>query len=674
MEEKKKLASMVKEKLTEVKSYWKKAPDGKYIPFKEIAAYSVGGAGVYFIFSLMGLIALNAGSMLVAAGIGIDVVDLQTMNVISTVIGFLFAPARAMAFDNTRSKMGKFRPYILYMGLPTAICGCAFVYMPYETMDYSQKCITVFVLFTLLQFFSPFYQNAYTSLVQVLSPNSSERTWVIEISAIVYSFAPTVINPVLPLIGKLEDMRTYRISFPIFCVVGLIVSMLAVFGTNERIIVPKSHIQKMGFIEGLKKVSRNKYFWIINSSSWLGFLNTGIGYLFHWIFYYGMNNPTLYALLVVIKGEASTPGMALAAPLTNKFGKKKIFMISMIGQLFCLVMMRAFYKSFIPVFVFMFLKDTFGALSIIFLPSINADMMDYQQYKTGDRLEGFIGQSGPLLTSAISLVTGYAIPFILKGYGLSDNYADLYSSDFRNPIVKAMLICGIIGTVLSIIPMLFYDLDENKRSNMIKVLKIRATFEDYINGEMSEENFAEIAEAIEEAEEIIRNSEKYDKALVEATKITAEEIYKFETEEYISRLKRAEQIVKAGLDSLREFDRSTLVEAQNMPKETKVQKRERREAIRFAKDLERSAKLISHYYPDGITRPDKKALDNAYLMVDVTKEQKKAKKLTIKKTENDLKIYNTAAKPFIEAELMLKRQKAYSEFEELKKQYLNKQA
>ena len=38
--------------LTDVKHYWKKPPAGRYMPFKEIAAYSVGGIGAYFIITV----------------------------------------------------------------------------------------------------------------------------------------------------------------------------------------------------------------------------------------------------------------------------------------------------------------------------------------------------------------------------------------------------------------------------------------------------------------------------------------------------------------------------------------------------------------------------------------------------------------------------------------------
>lgn len=357
-----KLSEKISNGIKTIKSNWKTAPQGSYVPYKEIAAYSIGGAGVYFITAIVGRIGLSAGSMIVGASIGIKAMDLQTMNVITTLILLLIAPVRAMLFDNTKSKMGKFRPYLLTLGLPTAIIGTVFVYLPYETMGYTQKLIAVFVSYTLLQFFSPFYSSAYSGLVQVMSANSKERSWIIEISSIIYSFAPTVINPVLPLIGPLDDMKTYRIGFPIFCTIGVLVSMLCVFGTKERIIVPKQYVQKMSFFEGLKKVSHNKYFWIINISSWMSFLNQGYGYIFDWIFYYGMKNSAVYSIMTVIKGEAYTPGMVAAAPLTNKLGKKRVCLISLSIQVVCLILMIFLYKNYVLLFICIFIKEMVGAV------------------------------------------------------------------------------------------------------------------------------------------------------------------------------------------------------------------------------------------------------------------------------------------------------------------------
>ena len=522
------LAATAKTTLLNVKSQWKTPAEGKYVPYKEVAAYSVGGAGVYFITSMVGQITLAANSMIVGASIGLKAMDLQTINVIVTLIMLLIAPTRAMLFDNTRSKMGKFRPYIMTMGVPTAILGTLFVYLPYEAMTYERKFMTVFVMYTLLQFFSPFYSTAYSSLVQVISPNSSERSWIIGISSIIYSFAPTVINPVVPLIGPLEDIGTYRIAFPIFCTLGVCVSMFAVFGTKERIIVPQQYVQKMNFFEGLRKAAKNKYFWIINLSSWIGFLNQGYSYLFQWVFYYGMNNAAVYSIMTVIKGEASTPGLVLGAPLTNKLGKKKICLLSMTVQCVCFALMLTCYESYVFFFALMFIKDMFGALSIIYLPAMNADMMDYQQYKTGDRLEGFIDQCGVLLGSVITLASGYVIPMILRNYGLTNNYTDLYNADFRNPLIKVILICSLVGTLLSLVPFLFYDLTEDKRSNMVRAFKIRALFSDF------DENKAEDSTLKKTVEEIYLVTELFeaetDSKKKEALKIAFDEFQKYKNE------------------------------------------------------------------------------------------------------------------------------------------------
>ncbi|MGN0569287.1 MAG: MFS transporter [Candidatus Fimenecus sp.] len=528
----KNLPTLVKNALQTVKSNWKTAPQGKYVSYRELAAYSVGGAGVYFIISIVGMIVLNAGSMIVGASIGLKAVDLQTINVFSTLIILLFTPVRAMMFDNTRSKMGKFRPYVLTLGLPTAFLGILFVYLPYETMEYNQKLLSVFVVYTLLQFFSPFYLSAYAGLVQVMSANSNERSWIIEVSSIIYSFAPTVINPVIPLIGPMDNLKTYRIAFPVFCILGLAVSMICVFGTKERVIVPKRYVQKMGFFEGFKKVAKNKYFWIINVSGWIGFLSQGYSYLFQWVFYYGMNNKYIYSIMVILKGEASTPGMLLGAPLTNKLGKKRICLMSLGVQTLCLALMLFCYKNYILFFLLMFIKDMFGALSIIYMPSMKADVMDYQQYKTGDRIEGFIDQIGGMIGGGLALLTGYSIPLILRANGLTDNYDDLYNADFRNPIIRIMLICGLIGTALSIIPYFFYDLTEEKRAGMIKALKIRALFDDFIHGEVSDDVLISTVEEIHDAVQIFEkcNDDKDTKSSDYITaKIAAEEFKKYES-------------------------------------------------------------------------------------------------------------------------------------------------
>lgn len=595
-----KLSALVGGIVSEVRTHWNTPAKKKYVSYKEMTAYGLGGMGVQFISCMIGLIALNAGSLLVGASIGIKIVDMQTINVITTLIGIITAPTRAMIFDNTKSKMGKFRPYLLYMGLPSAFLYMLFVYMPYENMDYNGKFIAVLVIYNLIQFCSPFYITAYNSMPQVMSPDTNERSWIIQISSCIYSFAPTIINFLMPIIGPLDKISTYRISAPFFCIIGLVMGLLCVFGTKEKVIVPKKYVPKVSFIDGMKKVFKNKYFWIIYGSQWLAFLSGGFAYLFQWIFYYGMENKEIFAVLTVVRGAAFIPGMWLAAPIINKFGKKKVCLFSMAAQTVCIAAMLLCFDNFVLAFLMLFLKEAFGAVSIIYTPAMKADVIDYQQFKTNDRLEGFIEQIGGLLGGLIGLGTGYVIPYILSLQGFTNNFDDLYQESFRNPLVRTILILSVAGTVISALPFLFYNLSEAKRGGMIKVLKLRALFSDYESSDVNEENLVETVGEIREelvffeANKNNKITDKKEREKFEAAKLIYLELHKFENNEVMEKVKAAKLYISQHSD-VKEPDVKKVEDAMNMPDATRSERKLRNRAIKSAekemKDFERKEKV-----------------------------------------------------------------------------------
>lgn len=123
------LGKKMEETLSKVATYWKTPPLGKYVSYKEAISYGIGGMGVQFVIYFSSTIALSATSFLVGNTIGIKPMDLQLMSIASTLIGFLITIARSYIIDNSRLKMGKFRPWLAIMGIPTVILSIIFVWL-----------------------------------------------------------------------------------------------------------------------------------------------------------------------------------------------------------------------------------------------------------------------------------------------------------------------------------------------------------------------------------------------------------------------------------------------------------------------------------------------------------------------------------------------------------------
>ena len=103
-----------------------------------------------------------------------------------------------------------------------------------------------------------------------------------------------------------------------------------------------------------------------------------------------------------------------------------------------------------------------------------ADIFDYQQWKTGKRLEGFITQFGGMLVTAATMGSAFILPYFYRHYGLGTDYTVLYEASIRTPIFNIMIITSVISSLLAVIPILFYNLTEKKQKLIIEDLKQRA--------------------------------------------------------------------------------------------------------------------------------------------------------------------------------------------------------
>ena len=206
---------------------------------------------------------LATTNVFITGTIGITPTDMYILYVIATVASIPLTGLRATIVDNTRNKAGKYRPYILMMGIPSAVVFLAMVWFPYDklsllvgtnvlfagkTADYLAKCFVLLLFNVILQFVYMFFYDAYENLIHVLSPNSQERADVASIKSIVYSLGPSVVNLIMPIVAEnvfhtnQTDIRVYRLVFPILGILGSALLVIVYANTKDKIIHAKTPV------------------------------------------------------------------------------------------------------------------------------------------------------------------------------------------------------------------------------------------------------------------------------------------------------------------------------------------------------------------------------------------------------------------------------------------------
>ena len=629
--------------LADFKKYWKTPPKGRYMSFKEIASLSVGGIGVKFIVYCISQMIIAVGNTLIGNTIGIDPSALYVIYLISVLSGFPLTALRAKMIDNTRGMKGKYRPYLITMGIPTVLLGAGFIWMPYETMSLFAKCAVVLAFNVGFQFFFNFYNDAYDSLINVLSPNSIERSDVLSIRSVVENLSPSIANIFLPLVARLitgqntlYDLKIYRVLFPPMLFVGFLISVLVYANTQEKIVQARTHVVQVRFADAFRAIVRNKYFWIISLAGWLGFLEGSFNSILGWMYnYQHACSAAQYSLIIAIAGNASFWPNLVAPYFIRKYGKKRILVFTNILNIgFILLMLpivRATGKAYI---IWLLLGCTFvnqfiTSLGHLLNPSINADIRDYQQYISGERIDGMFAAVG-LIGNVITLGTGFVLPALYErsglnrgvalslGYDGSNVYDVLFHQDYFIKISSVLVMASVVGAVLNVIPFFFYDLTETRQKAMVQVLKIRALFEDYGNHVLTDDALIETVGLIREAQanagkepsavvpqdKAERKRQREENEKIEIARFVLQELTKYDTDYGRAQLAQAQRIVDAGLNGYAASVSLTKAQAKAMPKTTEAEKEQRRAALMRLADFKAAKKAVRKHYPNGIVEFD----------------------------------------------------------------------
>lgn len=676
--------SIISSVYKDVTSHWKHPAPGNFVSYKELINLALGGMGNQLTMQLIWQMGLSAGNTLFGSTIGIRPLHLQYMLTFQTILNVVFFFIRAYIVDNTRTKWGRFRPYIAFAGIPLVLLAIIFVFLPFQTMSYNEKFICVFVFAITISMGQPMFTDTYSELQTVITPNSEERAKVLSINSLIYSFAPTLTGLFIPILSNLTggytNINTYRYVLAPISLLGLGLNFFTAFGCKERVVTSSTYVQKVGIIEGSFMILKNKHWWIRQIASVIGFLETATGVFFSWIYIYSVQDMTAYGILNTVMGTASGIAMAITPFLLKKLGNKKLLIYhNLLNVIFCFILMFTF-KSPTIMFIIMYLNTLVNGLSLVYNQVMHSEVKDYQQYICGYRMDFVFGLAG-MITMPITLLSGYVIPYVYECFGLTKNYDILYDPSVRNSLFLVLCILSIIGATLNLIPFCFYSMSKEKHQNIIRVLRYRALFDDFESGDFNAEIIKNGVEAVRSALELysspvpdlkklkenIKSSKgeekrlarkEYEKAKSFAADqaevgIFMDEFNKFDTRIWRHKVESARKLISNDVTALADIDHSIISDARKMPKGSKEERALRKYYINQAKAIVKAGKLIQKNYPNGVLKPDEDKLKAAYALPDNTRSENKFKNAQIKAIEGEFDLYYKTIAPYAAAQKLV---------------------
>jgi len=188
---------------------------------------------------------------------GLNPVPVATMILISRAWDAVNDPMMGLIADRTRTRWGKFRPYLLWMAVPFGIAG----YLLYTSPDGSHgaKLAWAYVTYNLMMMAYTAINVPYSSLLGVISPSPAVRTVASSFrfagaflgGLIVYLSA----KPLVRALGGGNEAQGFAEMGAIFSGLAIVMFLLCFGLTKERVTPPPA--QKTNVAEELGELLRN---------------------------------------------------------------------------------------------------------------------------------------------------------------------------------------------------------------------------------------------------------------------------------------------------------------------------------------------------------------------------------------------------------------------------------
>ncbi|CED91253.1 MFS transporter [Actinomyces succiniciruminis] len=483
------------------------ATTGAQVPLKEKISFAFAEFGSQFIWTTVGsyllkyytdvalIPAVVAGNILLFARVFDGIQDL----------GFGYIAER------TKSRWGRFRPYVIFGAPAVSITMILAFWMPFSSSG--AKVAWAGVTYVLLCFAYTVANMAYGSLAGVMTTDSGERVtlnWIRSQGSTIAQLLLQTLTPFLLLAfvasdaakDKGFDGRSYFITMAIYGLVALPMFLITGFNVRERITMTPEQ-QQISFGATVKAVLSNGQLLVVFFCLLINLIGLfgRIGVMFFFCADF-LGNPLLMVPVMLAFQVGTMVGQFVFPPFALKLGKRNMLMASvLLSAIFLfLIFFIGDSRGMTVLYILQFCYGASGFAAPIAL-SMVPDAVDYYELKTGVRADGTSYAAVSLSTKIASAIGGAISLYIIGWFGYNGAAETQAASALTGINVAANLMPAIMA-VIAFIPLLFWKLSTKRMEEIEAELNVkRAAQAEALAQGLDRDEAERLAEAAERAAE-----------------------------------------------------------------------------------------------------------------------------------------------------------------------------
>ncbi|QUI92958.1 MFS transporter [Prevotella denticola] len=429
---------------------------------------------------------------------GISAAVVGTMFAVTRVWDSFFDPVVGAVADRTSSRWGRFRPYLLFLAVPFGVIGI----LTFLTPPFGQtgKIVYAFITYALMMMVYSAINVPYASLLGVMSPDPADRntlaTYRMTFAYMGSFLALLLFMPLVnafgggdsggPMLGWLTAPQAgWLMAAGVIAVVCVLLFLGCFALTKERVRPVRQG--KTSLKTDLRDLLHNRPWWILLGAGVASLVFNSIrdGATIYYFKYYvdetAVGSISFLGLPFVLSGlylavgqAANILGVILAAPVSNRIGKRRTFMAAMaVASVLSVAFFWLGKDQLVPIFILQALISVCAGSIFPLLWSMYADCADYSELQTGNRATGLIFSS-----SSMSQKFGWAFGTAITGWMLAQfgfQANAVQSAETLQGIRMFLSLLPAAGAFLSLVFIYFYPLSEQKMRQITHELEEKRT-------------------------------------------------------------------------------------------------------------------------------------------------------------------------------------------------------